>query len=283
MKIKIISDSTCDLSPELLKKYDIDILPLYVNMADKVMKDGTEVVPDDIYSYVKKTGALPKTAAPNISDYLNIFNEWHDKGYSIVHFNISSDFSSAYNTACLAASEVGDVQVVDSRNLSTGQGLVVLYGAELAAEGKTPEEIKAACDEVASRVEASFVVDSIDYLYKGGRCSAVAALGANLLKLKPQIDVVDGKMGSNKKYRGNIDRVILNYVEDKLSGRDDIDFKRIFVTHTKCNSETVKNVIVRVKELCPQFEEVLETTAGCTVTSHCGPNTLGVLFIRNRE
>ncbi len=280
MKIKIISDSTCDLSPELLKKYDIDVLPLYVNMNDKVMKDGTEVVPEDIYGFVKKTGVLPKTAAPNLSDFIEIFSEWHDKGYSIVHFNISSDFSSSYNTACLAANEVGDVQVVDSRNLSTGQGLVVLYGAELAAQGKSPEEIKAECDAIALKVEASFVVDSIDYLYKGGRCSAVAALGANLLKLKPRIDVIDGKMGSSKKYRGNIDKVILSYVDEKLRDRDDIDFKRIFITHTKCNPETVEQVKDKINELCPQFEEILETTAGCTVTSHCGPNTLGVLFIR---
>ena len=282
MKVKIISYSTCDLSPELIEKYDIAILPLYVNMADKVMKDGAEVVPEDIYSYVKETGVLPKTAAPNISDYLEIFNEWHDKGYSIVHFNISSDFSSAYNTACLAAEEVGDVCVVDSRNLSTGQGLVVLYGAELAAEGKSIEEIKAACDEITPKVEASFVVDSIDYLYKGGRCSAVAALGANLLKLKPRIDVIDGAMTSSKKFRGNIDRVILNYVEEKLSDRDDIDYKRIFITHTKCNPEVCQQVREKIQELCPQFEEILETTAGCTITSHCGPNTLGVLFIRNK-
>ncbi|MBR1750616.1 MAG: DegV family protein [Ruminococcus sp.] len=282
MKVKIISDSTCDLSPELIEKYDISIVPLYVNMADKVMKDGTEVIPDDIYSFVKESGVLPKTAAPNIGDFLEIFNEWHDKGYSIVHFNISSDFSSSYNTACLAAKEVGDVEVVDSRNLSTGQGLVVLYGAELAAQGKSAEEIKAACDAITPKVEASFVVDSIDYLYKGGRCSAVAALGANLLKLKPLIDVVDGKMTSGKKYRGNIDKVILNYVDDKLRGRDDIDYKRIFITHTKCNPEVVEQVKAKIQELCPQFEEVLETTAGCTVTSHCGPNTLGVLFIRNK-
>lgn len=280
MKVKILSDSTCDLSPELLQKYDIDILPLYVTLADKTMRDGEEVTPDDIYRYVKDTGVLPKTAAPNISDYIDFFKKWHDKGYSIVHFNISSDFSSSYNTACLAAAEVGDVEVVDSRNLSTGQGLVVLYGAELAAQGKSIEEIKKACDDITSKVEASFVVDSIDYLYKGGRCSAVAALGANLLKLKPQIDVIDGKMTSSKKYRGNIDKVILNYVNDKLSGRTDIDYKRIFITHTKCNPDVVEQVRAKIKELCPQFEEVLETTAGCTVTSHCGPNTLGVLFIR---
>ncbi len=280
MKVKIISDSTCDLSPELIKKYDIEILPLYVNMGDKVRKDGLEVKPEDIYDYVSKTGILPKTAAPNLGDYLDLFGKWHREGYSIVHFNISGEFSSSYNTACMAAEEIGDVFVVDSRNLSTGQGLVVLYGAELAAEGKSAEEIKKACDAITPNVEASFVVDSIDYLRKGGRCSAVAALGANLLKLKPCIEVIDGKMTSSKKFRGNIDKVILQYVDERLRDRKDIIMKRIFITHTKCNPETVRAVRRKIDELMPGFAEVLETTAGCTVTSHCGPQTLGVLFIR---
>ena len=280
MKVKIISDSTCDLSPQLIEKYDIEILPLYVNMGSKVLRDGVEVTPDDIYDYVAKTGVLPKTAAPNLGNYLDLFNKWKAQGDSIVHFNISSDFSSSYNTACMAAEELGDVCVVDSRNLSTGQGLVVLYGAELAAQGKSAEEIKKACDAITPKVEASFVVDSIDYLRKGGRCSAVAALGANLLKLKPCIEVIDGKMTSSKKFRGGIDKVILQYVDERLRDRKDIDYKRIFITHTKCHPETVNAVRRKIAELAPDFVEVLETTAGCTVTSHCGPQTLGVLFIR---
>lgn len=280
MKIKITSDSTCDLSPELIKKYDIDILPLYVSMGEETKKDGLEVVPEDIYDHVAKTGKLPKTSAPNLNDLIELFDKWHNEGYSIVHFSISSDFSSSYHSATIAAEEVGDVYVVDSRNLSTGQGLVVLHAADLAAEGKSAEEIKAECDKLTPKVEASFVVDSIDYLYKGGRCSAVAALGANLLKLKPCIDVIDGKMTSSKKYRGKIDKVILDYVKDRLNGREDIVKNRIFITHTKCNPETVEAVRNLVNELAPGFNEVLETTAGCTVTSHCGPNTLGVLFIR---
>ena len=280
MKIKIISDSTCDLSPELIAKYDIEIVPLYVSLGDETKKDGTEATPDDIYKYVDKTGILPKTAAPNIGDFVDTFKKWHDEGYSIIHFNISGDFSSSYHNACIAANEVGDVWVVDSRNLSTGQGLVVLYGAELAAQGKSPEEIKKACDEITSKVEASFLVDSIDYLRKGGRCSSVAALGANLLKLKPCIEVIGGKMTSSKKYRGSIDKVILNYVEERLTGRTDIDFKRIFITHSLFNPDTVKLVEAKIREICPDFEEILETDAGCTVTSHCGPYTLGILFIR---
>ncbi len=280
MKIKITSDSTCDLSPELIKKYDIDILPLYVSMGDDIKKDGLEVVPEDIYAHVEKTGALPKTSAPNLTDLIELFDKWHKEGYSIVHFSISSDFSSSYHTACIAAEEVGDVQVIDSRNLSTGQGLVVLHGVDLAAQGKTPEEIKAECDKLTEKVEASFVVDSIDYLHKGGRCSSVAALGANLLKLKPCIEVIDGKMISAKKYRGRIDKVIIDYVVDRLKGRDDIEKNRIFITHTKCDPKTVDDVRAKINELYPGFNEILETTAGCTITSHCGPNTLGILFIR---
>ena len=280
MKVKIISDSTCDLSPELIQKYDIAIVPLYVLMGDRMQKDGLEVNPEDIYEYVKKTGKLPSTSAPNLDDFTSEFAKWRAEGYEIVHFNISADFSSSFQHACAAADENSGVYVVDTRNLSTGSGLVVLYGAELAAQGKSAAEIKAACDKITDKVEASFVVDSIDYLHKGGRCSSVAALGANLLKLKPLIEVKDGKMKAGKKYRGNIDKVIINYVTDKLRGRTDIDRHRIFITHTKCNPLTVQQVRGKINELYPGFEDILETTAGCTITSHCGPGTLGILFIR---
>ena len=280
MKIKIISDSTGDLSPELIEKYDIAIVPLYVLMGDNMQKDGLEVTPEDIYAHVEKTGKLPSTSAPNLGDFQDEFKKWRDQGYDIVHFNISSDFSSSYQNACAAAEGMDGVYVVDTRNLSTGSGLVVLHGAELAQQGKSAAEIKAACDAMVDKVEASFVVDSIDYLHKGGRCSSVAALRANLLKLKPLIEVIDGKMKAGKKYRGNIDKVILNYVADKLRGRDDIDKHRIFITHTKCSPVTVQQVRGKINELYPGFEEILETTAGCTVTSHCGPGTLGILFVR---
>ncbi len=280
MKIKITSDSTCDLSPELIKKYDIDILPLYVVMGDDTLKDGIEATPKDIYEFVDKTGVLPKTSAPNLSDFIDLFKKYTEQGFEVIHFNISSDFSSSYATACLAAAEVGGVRIVDTRNLSTGSGLVVLHACEMAQSGASAEEIAKECSELTGRVEASFVVDSIDYLHKGGRCSSVAALGANLLKLKPCIEVIDGKMKSAKKYRGLIDRVILNYVTDRLLGRDDIDKHRIFITHTKCSKHIVDDVRKKISELSPGFDEILETTAGCTITSHCGPYTLGILFIR---
>ena len=280
MKVKIISDSTCDLSPELLQKYDISILPLYVLIGDNMKKDGVDATPEDIYAYVNETGKLPSTSAPNIGDFADEFKKWTDQGYEVVHFNISSDFSSSYQNACAAAADMENVEVVDTRNLSSGSGLVVLHGAELAQQGRSAAEIKAECDALTGKVEASFVVDSIDYLHKGGRCSSVAALGANLLKLKPLIEVIDGKMQAGKKYRGNIDKVIINYVIDKLRDRDDIEKHRIFITHTKCDPVTVQQVRGKINQLSPGFEEILETTAGCTVTSHCGPGTLGVLFIR---
>lgn len=280
MKVKIISDSTCDLSKELLEKYNISIVPLYVIINEQMKKDGTEVTPEEIYSYVKEKGKLPTTSAPNINDYLEIFKLWREQGYEIVQFCISSDFSSSYHNACIAAEETGEVYVVDSRNLSTGNGLLVLHGAEMASKGCTAKEIEKACTELTSKVEASFVVDSIDYLYKGGRCSALAAFGANLLNLKPCIEVTDGKMKPGKKYRGNISRVMLNYVSDRLRDRDDIDKHRVFITHTKCREEDVESVRKKINELYPDFEEILETTAGCTITTHCGPNTLGILFIR---
>lgn len=280
MKVKIISDSTCDLSKELLEKYQISTVPLYVIINDEPMRDGIEVTPEDIYQYVDKNGKLPSTSAANLDDYLETFKYWREKGYEIVHFNLSSDFSSAHHNACMAAEEIDGVYVVDSRNLSTGQGLVVLHGAEMAQNGKSAKEIYEECNELTSKIEASFVVDSIDYLYKGGRCSALAAFGANLLKLKPCIEVKDSKMHPGKKYRGSIGKVMLDYVEERLRGRDDIDKSRIFITHTKCKKEDVEAVRQKIIEICPDFKEIIETTAGCTVTTHCGPNTLGILFIR---
>ena len=187
MKVKIISDSTCDLSPELIERYDIAITPLSVHCGDQVGHDGVEITPETIYDYVDASGQLPRTSAVNVFDYVREFRSWHQQGYSVVHFCISSDFSSSYQNACMAAADVGDVYVVDSRNLSTGQGLLVLHGAELAAAGHTAEEIQRACTDLAPWVEASFVIDRLDYLYKGGRCSALSAFGGNLLKLKPCI------------------------------------------------------------------------------------------------
>lgn len=280
MKVKIISDSTCDLSPALLEKYDIAVTPLSVLLKDRSLRDGIEIVPDDIYDFVAQYGTLPKTSAVNVLEYAEVFQQWHEQGYDIVQFNISSDFSSSYQSACIAAQKWENVYVVDSRNLSTGQGLLVLHGAEMAQRGCSAKEIYEECTKLAERVEASFVIDSVDYLYKGGRCSALAALGANIFNLKPCIEVKNGFMEPGKKYRGKIEKVVLDYVTDRLAGRQDIEPHRIFITHTKCDPALVEAVERAIREQIPDVEEVLETMAGCTVTTHCGANTLGVLFIR---
>ena len=282
MKIKISADSTCDLSPELIARYNIGITPLYIVRGDETLRDGIDVRPEELYAYAKATGKLCQTAAVNVSDYLAYFAACREEYDAVIHFTISSDMSGCYQNACIAAADIGQVYVVDSRNLSTGQGLLVLHGAELAAAGQTAEEIQKACTDLAPQVEASFVIDRLDYLYKGGRCSALSAFGGNLLKLKPCIEVKDGKMIPGKKYRGPIDKVMLQYADDRLRGRDDINKHRVFITHTRCAPEAVEAVRQKLLELCPDFEEIIETTAGSTVTSHCGPGTLGVLFIRSK-
>ena len=280
MKIKIMSDSTCDLSPELLQHYDIAITPLSVHCGSRVGADGSEITPEDIYAYVNAENALPKTSAVNIADYAAAFRQWVEHDCYVVHFCLGSEFSSTYQNACLAAKEVGNVFVVDSCNLSTGQGLLVLRAAEMATQGYYAQEIWRTCTALTKQMEASFVVDSLDYLYKGGRCSALGAFGANLLRIKPCIEVRNGKMIPAKKYRGRIEKVMVQYVEDRLQGRTDIDKHRIFITHTKCSPEAVQAVRDKIQEIMPDFEEILETTAGATITSHCGPNTLGILFVR---
>ena len=281
MSIKITSDSTSDLSPALLEQYDITVLPLYVTMGEQTCRDGVDARPEDLFAYVERTGSLPTTAAVNVADYHDCFAQFSPRHEAVIHITISSDFSSCYQNACVAAEGFSNVYVVDSRNLSTGHGLVVLEAALAAQRGEQPEAIVAHLNEVAGRVEASFVVDKLDYLVKGGRCSSAAALGANLLKLKPCIEVVDGRMKVGKKYRGNYDKVLLQYVRERLDGRDDLALDRIFVTHTPCRPETVGAVKAEIQTYAP-FSEIIETTAGCTISSHCGPNTLGILFLRSR-
>lgn len=278
-KIIISSDSTCDLSPALVEQYQIQIIPLYVNLGENSYKDGLELQPEGIYSYVDANRQLPKTAAATIPDYMEFFEKWTAQGYEVIHFNISSSMSCSHQNAKLAAEEVeGNVYVIDSANLSTGSGLLVLDAAEMRAEGKKAEEIVEEIEHRKPLVRASFVVDTVDYLRMGGRCSAVAALGANLLKLHPRIYVEGGKMGGAEKYRGSIDTVIVQYVKQML-GKDGhkLRKRRCFVTHTKCRPETIEKVKSLVEET-GLFEEILETEAGCVITSHCGPGTLGILY-----
>lgn len=280
-KILIASDSTTDLGPELIERYNVKILPLGVTVGGKTYTDGVDIDPDMIYDNYNKTGELPKTSAANISQFEDFFKEYTAQGYSIVVFTISAEMSSTFSNARLAAEEFENVYVVDTRNLSTGGGLLVITAAEMAAEGKSAAEIAKACGELTACVDASFVIDSLEFLYKGGRCSAVAAAGATVLGLKPCIGVKDGKMGVGKKYRGKFEKVLPMYVKDRLGDGSDIYTDHVFVTHAGCEPEIYEACAEQVKAM-GVFKEVHITRAGCTISSHCGRNTLGVLFIRKQ-
>ena len=277
-KIVIAADSTCDLSPELVAKYDVKLLPLTVNLGENRYADGVDVDPEMIYQHYEKTGELPKTAAPNLADFQDFFAAHTVNGQSVVFFTISSEMSSTYNNARLAASACERAYAVDTRNLSTGGGLLVLAAAEMAQTGVPAEEIAARCRAMTEKVDASFVIDNLEFLHKGGRCSAVAAFGANLLQLKPCITVREGKMGVGKKYRGKFAAVLERYVADRIGDGATIDTRRIFVTHAGCDAAIIEACVKQVREM-GIFEEVLITRAGCTISSHCGRNTLGVLFL----
>ena len=277
--IIITSDSTTDLSKELCERYKITVMPLCITLGDKLYTDGVDITPDDIYAHHDRTGELPKTTATNVGDCLDFFSQFTSQGKTVIHFTISSEMSSTYNNACMAAEELGNVYIIDTKNLSTGGGLLVITAAELLNQGLPVEEIVEKTRETVARVDASFVIDNLEYHYKGGRCSAVAMLGANLLKLKPCIQVKNGKMDVAKKYRGRYADVLKQYVVDKIGDYSDIDLDRVFVTHAGCDPQLVNDIVELVKKTAP-FKEVFLTRAGCTVSSHCGANTLGVLFIR---
>ncbi len=277
--VKITADSTCDLSKELIDRYSITIVPLYINMDDNSYKDETDVKPAQIYEYFEKTGSLATTSAVTVEDYKNIFSQYSDNGYDVIHLNIGSEFSSSYNNAVIAAKEFNNIYVIDTENLSTGSGHLVILAAELAQKGLGAKEIVDIIEKTKKRVDASFVIDTLIYLHKGGRCSGLTMLGANLLNLKPSIEVIDGKMAVGKKYRGKLSKCIMKYVDDKLENLDSINPDRIFITHSGGIQDIVEKVQNAINKL-DYFKEIIVTTAGCTISSHCGPGTLGILFIR---
>ena len=279
MNIKIISDSTCDLSAELIKKHDIHIVPLCVIKDDQSFNDGADITPAEIFAHVAAGGSLCSTAAVNVGQYADIFASFANNYDGVIHINISAEFSSCYQNACLAAEEFENVRVVDSRNFSTGQGLVVLKACELAQTCTDLDDLQKQLEAFTEKVEASFLLDKLEYMVKGGRCSSAAALGANLLNLKPCIEVRNGKMSVVKKYRGNYAKCLASYVKDRLADRDDLDKHTLFVTHTPVSDDCQEAVKTAV-ETFGDFENICWTEAGCTVSCHCGPGTLGVLFVR---
>lgn len=278
MSIKVTADSTCDLSQELLQRYAITLTPLSVIMDGRAYQDGVDIKPEDIYRHVDQGGALCSTSAVNVDSYREVFGRFSTQYDEVIHITIGSLFSACYQNASIAASAFKNVYVVDSMNLSTGQGHLVIEAAELAAQGMSAMEICSRLNAMRSRVSASFILDRLDYMQKGGRCSSVVALGGKLLKIKPCIAVKDGAMTMVDKFRGSFDKCIEKYVKEQLKDRKDLRLDRIFITHSPVEDGAVEIARETIKKYA-DFENIYETEAQCTVACHCGPGTLGVLFI----
>lgn len=279
MNIKITADSTCDLPAELLQQHDIDLVPLIVVKENEEFFDNVTITPAEIFAHVANGGSLCSTAARSVALYQELFARYVGNHDCVVHISLGSDFSSSYQNACLAAQEFDNVLVIDSRNLCAGQGLVVLKAAELAKTAADPEALQAQLVDYTHKVETSFVLDRLDYMVKGGRCSTAAALGANLLNLKPCIELRDGKMSVGKKYRGHYDKCLSNYVRERLADRDDIDYSTLFLIYTQVDDTCLTAVKNALRQFVG-FEHVYENFAGCTISCHCGPGTLGIIFAR---
>lgn len=279
--VRIISDSTCDLSKDLIEKYNIEIIPLHIHLGEDEFEDGRNITPDDIYRWSDEHETTPKTAAVSMGEVLDVYGPILEAGDDIVCFSISDSMSTTGNVMRMAVDELeaeGRIFVINSANLSTGIGLLVIEAAKMAEEGKTAAEIAEQMEALKPGVRASFVVDTLTYLHRGGRCSSVAALAGGVLKLHPKIVVEDGAMSAKKKYRGKMPMVIRSYVkdmeEDLLKAKKD----RVFITHSGCEESLIEDVKAYLASL-NHFDEILVTRAGGVISSHCGPGTLGVLYI----
>ena len=275
MKIAISTETTNDLSQGLLSKYDIKVIPFQISVASEVYKDGDLTV-EELFKKVEETGVLPKTTAINEFEYTEFFEGLLKEYDAVVHICLSSGLSCSCSNAFAAANNLKNVYVVDSKSLSTGIGLSVLYAKELALKGEEPAEIQRKVQERTSAVQASFIVERLDYLYKGGRCSAMARFGANLLHIRPRIVVSEGKMGSDKKYRGPMGKVIAKYCEEVFEEFSTPDLSKVFITYTTATPEMIEAAETACKNM--GFENVYKTFAGGTIASHCGANTLGILY-----
>lgn len=277
--VRIYSDSTCDLSQELVDRYNINIIPLFVRLGDDEYLDGVNITPEDLYKWSDAHGQTPGTAAPGI-DYISKILDPNSPDEYVI-FTISSSMSACYNNIRLAAKSLDmedRVHIIDSANLSTGIGLQVIKAAELAGSGRSAKEIVKEIEAIKGKVRASFVIDTLTYLHRGGRCSGLTALLGTALKLHPRIAVTDGAMHPEKKYRGSSHKYVMDYVKDMESDLKNAQKDRVFITHSGCDKEIVDSVRKYLEGL-DHFDEILETRAGSVVSSHCGPGTLGVLFI----
>lgn len=279
--VKIISDSTCDLTRELLERYHVTILPLHVLLGDTEYLDGKNITPDEIYTWSDQNKTTPKTSAPSVAEAVELFRPYVEAGDELICFSISDTMSSSGNSMRLAAQELEAeerIHVIDSENLSTGVGHLVILAAELAQAGKPAEEIIRSVEAMRPLVRSSFVVDTLVYLHRGGRCGGLTALAGSMLRLHPKIIVENGSMIVGKKYRGKIDKVILNYVQDMEADLKQAREDRIFITHSNCDDATVQAVYDYLDSL-QHFKEIFITSTGSVISSHCGPGTLGVLFV----
>ena len=278
----ITYDSTCDLTPRLLERFHIRTVPLTIQSGERVFPDDGRYTSSELYADYRRNGALPRTTAVSPEEFKAFFAPILAEGFDIVHIDISSELSCTCQNALLAAQELaeqGEIHVVDSRQLSTGGGLLALQGAKLRDGGMAAADIAAELRRLAPHSDTSFVLDTLEYMWKGGRCSGVAALGANMLKLKPSLEIRDGKLVVCKKYRGAMEKVYRQYVTERLAGKAVVG-DWAFITHSgEVSEDTLRQLTELVRELAP-FKEVFITQAGCTVSSHCGPGTLGVLFLR---
>lgn len=276
----LTADSTCDLGELFRERYQLQYFPYHIVLDGKEYTDGVDITPDDLFRAYWDRKLLPKTAAIGIVEYMDFFRPLVEQGYEVVHFNLGSALSASHQNCCLAAEELGHVYPVDARSLSTGIGLQVIEAAEMAKAGLPAQEIQKEAKKLADRSHASFILDTLEFMHAGGRCSAVTALGANLLKLKPCIEVhpeKNGSMAVGKKYRGDLHKVLVQYTKDVLA-RDDLQLDRVFITHSGISQDYIDLVRDAIKA-CADFKEIFVTRASCTISCHCGPNTLGVLFL----
>lgn len=279
-KIILSADSTCDLGEELKEKYQVHFYPFHIILDEKDYQDNVDIYPEDIYQAWWEKKQLPKTAAINVTEYVEYFQRWVEEGYEIIHLNLGSALSSAHQNCLLAASELGHVYPIDACNLSAGIGLLVIQAAEMVEAGLSAAEISERLKEMTGKVHSSFILDTLEFMRAGGRCSAVVAYGANMLGLKLCIEVSNqnGSMKVGKKYRGKLEKVLKHYVTEKLAQYSDIDYRRVFITHSGIDEKYITLVRNTIEDAA-DFEQIYVTKASCTISSHCGPNTLGILFM----
>lgn len=279
-KIILSADTTCDLPKDLIEKYNIQIIPLYINLDGKEYRDTLDIDPNFIYKYYEENKVLPITSAPNIADYLSHFKKWDSKEYDILHITLGSGISSTYQNALITSKELENVHVIDSKSLSAASSLLLLEAVDMISDNKNIKDIVNELKNLREKIEVTFVVDSLIYLREGGRLNALQAFGANLLNIKPCIEVKkekNGQMEVGNKYRGKLSKVINKYISDRLENRNDIDTRRVFLVHSGTSDEILETAINSIKKY-QNFDEILVTRTGCTISSHCGYNTVGMIF-----